>query len=374
MAESYPSDADLNALSGTQDAEQEILAPTANLDPWGTEWYKFFYRLLLTARRAGDLRVYKDAALTYGVRAGKYFNGDTLVSYAGSTGNALTNNATNYIYLLADGTLSINTTGFPIPSVTPHIRLAVITTSAGTYAPESGHLVDWRGTTFLTVSAGPSELSTFDWQESVADELDFTAAEPAGPSVGDRYINTGSGASSVTGQTVAANDIEEWNGTNWTEITPTEGAATVVEDINEVKVYSGSAWGDFATYLADRSVTDIKRDLVTVEANTAGVGSPNILIGDEARKLLTNEGATALNYHTLPAAAAGLTYSFVVADTDGVRIVAAGGDTIRLGATVSKAAGYIESTDVGSAVILTAINATEWMALSIVGNWTVETS
>ena len=158
MAEVYPSDADLNALSGTQDAEQEILAPTANTDPWKTEFYKLYYRLLAVARRAGDLRVYKDAALTYGVRAGKYFDGDTLVSYAGSTGNALTNNATNYIYLLAAGTLTINTTGFPVPSVTPHIRLAVITTSAGTYAPESGHLVDWRGTSFLQTPAGAPGL------------------------------------------------------------------------------------------------------------------------------------------------------------------------------------------------------------------------
>jgi hypothetical protein len=43
-----------------------------------------------------------------------------------------------------------------------------------------------------------------------------------------------------------------------------------------------------------------------VEASTAGSGAPNVLAAPESRKLLTNEGAGAEAYHTLPAAAAGL--------------------------------------------------------------------
>jgi len=110
--------------------------------------------------------------------------------------------------------------------------------------------------------------------------------------------------------------------------------------------------------------------LKTVEANTAGVGSPNILISSETDKTLTNEGATAKNYHTLPTAVAGLTFTFIVQDADGIRVVANTGDTIRVAGTVSASAGYTESTTVGDVITLVAINATEWIAISYVGTWT----
>lgn len=108
----------------------------------------------------------------------------------------------------------------------------------------------------------------------------------------------------------------------------------------------------------------------TIEANTAGSGTPNALTYSETNKVLTNEGATAQNYHTLPTAAAGLTYTFVVQDSDGIRIVANTGDTIRVAGTVSASAGYTESTTVGDVITLIAINATEWIAISYVGTWT----
>lgn len=111
---------------------------------------------------------------------------------------------------------------------------------------------------------------------------------------------------------------------------------------------------------------------VLVEANTAGSGSPNVLTAAESGTLLTNEGSTAQNYHTLPSAAAGLQFDFVVQDSDGMRIVAATGDTIRDVATVSSAAGYIQSTTVGSTLRLVAINATEWIVTAKQGTWTID--
>ena len=388
MAELYQSDAELNALSGTGDGEQEVLYVTTGESPYYTSFYKMLQRLLKATRRAGDLRVFKDGDLTFGVRAGKFFNGDTAVNYSQVTAQALTNNATNYIYLTAAGALTVNTTGFPTPSVTPHIPLATILTAAGVYdgrdLSEGGDVTDYRGRGFLTVCGSASgSINTLDWQESVADELDFTAAEPAAPTLGDRYLNTGTGASSVTAQTVAANDIEEWNGTTWTEITPTEGACCMVEDRDMVIGFNGAAWVDLGTFANIKDLTDgsdadtlhthklLQR---TVEASTAGVGAPNVLTTAESRKVLTNEGSTAKNYHTLPTAAAGLTYTFIVQDTDGMRIVAAASDTIRLAGTISIAAGYIDSTTVGSTVTLVAINATEWVAVAINGTWDVETA
>ena len=109
-----------------------------------------------------------------------------------------------------------------------------------------------------------------------------------------------------------------------------------------------------------------------VEANTAGSGAPNVITVGESRTLYTNEGATAENYHTLPLAAAGLTFTFYVQDTDGIRITANTGDTIRVAAGVSAAAGFVRSATAGAVVRLTAINATEWVAEYQTDTWTVD--
>lgn len=108
-----------------------------------------------------------------------------------------------------------------------------------------------------------------------------------------------------------------------------------------------------------------------VEANTAVAASPNVITAHEGRTVFTNEGSTAKNYHTLPTAVAGYDEEFIVQDSDGMRITAASGDTIRIESSVSAAGGYIESTVVGSTIRLVSINATEWIATAKMGTWTV---
>jgi hypothetical protein len=123
--------------------------------------------------------------------------------------------------------------------------------------------------------------------------------------------------------------------------------------------------------LADDSGPAALKCLTDLEANTAGVGSPNILTSSESFKLLTNEGSTAKNYHTLPSAYAGLQYTFIIQDSDGMRITAQSGDTIRIDGSVSTSGGYAESSTIGNVITLVAINATEWIAISVVGTgWT----
>ena len=85
----------------------------------------------------------------------------------------------------------------------------------------------------------------------------------------------------------------------------------------------------------------------------------------------SNEGATSISAFVLPTAAAGYWIAFWVQDADGIRVTAATGDTIRLGSSVSAAAGKIESTDIGAFVILETLNVTEWMGRSIERTWTV---
>ena len=80
------------------------------------------------------------------------------------------------------------------------------------------------------------------WQTAVIDEVDFTTAEPGSPSVGDRYINTVTGTSSGTAQSVTEDYIYEWNGTDWTETVVLEGYACYVNDEDTYKVYNGTSW------------------------------------------------------------------------------------------------------------------------------------
>lgn len=133
--------------------------------------------------------------------------------------------------------------------------------------------------------------------------------------------------------------------------------------------FARAAAGDARVSNGSSGIGDLYHG-VPVEANTAGSGAPNALAATESGAALTNEGTTAANYHTLPTSAAGYRYTFVVQDADGMRIVANTGDTIRVIDKVTAAAGYIESTTIGSVVTLLAINATEWVATSIHGVWT----
>lgn len=100
--------------------------------------------------------------------------------------------------------------------------------------------------------------------------------------------------------------------------------------------------------------------------------TPHTVTSSEPRRVFTNEGATAQIVHTLPTATAGLTYTYIVQDTDGIRVDAATGDTLRIGGTVSATAGRIEAATIGDVVTLVAINATEWIGFGREGTWTVD--
>lgn len=84
---------------------------------------------------------------------------------------------------------------------------------------------------------------------------------------------------------------------------------------------------------------------------------------------LTNEGAFVETELRLPGAESGLWFSACVQIAQVLTITAGGGDTIRIASSVTADAGSIASNMVGSAVILHAINDTEWVALSSTGSW-----
>lgn len=131
MGEVYPSDNELlNIQSDSETGVEYIPTGTA---PYYLNFRKLLYRLLLAARRANDLRVYDEGGLDVGVKAGKFWIGTQLVSYAGSSGNTLADDKANiYVYLDSAANLVTNEyTEFPSMATTPHIRLAIVTTSNG---------------------------------------------------------------------------------------------------------------------------------------------------------------------------------------------------------------------------------------------------
>ncbi len=104
---------------------------------------------------------------------------------------------------------------------------------------------------------------------------------------------------------------------------------------------------------------------------TAQASTPLTLTSSDSGKVYTNEGATAQIVFNLPTAAADLNFTFITQDADGIQVVAASGDTIRIAASATPAAGNISNTTIGNTVQLVAINATEWIATYYVGTWTV---
>jgi hypothetical protein len=131
MAEVYPSDNELLNLQTESETGVEYI-PTGT-SPYYIQFRKLLYRLLLSARRANDLRVYDEGGLDIGVKAGKFWLGTEMVEYNGSSGNTLADDKESiYVYLDSTGELVIDEySGFPDMATRPHIRLAIVSTSGG---------------------------------------------------------------------------------------------------------------------------------------------------------------------------------------------------------------------------------------------------
>lgn len=148
MAEVYPSDNEL--LNIISDEETGIEYITTGKAPYYLEFRKLLYRLLLATRRANDLRVFDEGGLDIGVKSGKFWLGTTLIEYSGSNGNTLADDKSNiYVYLDSQGNLVLNEyTNFPNMETTPHLRLAIITTSNG----DITQIIDARCNYYVPVS------------------------------------------------------------------------------------------------------------------------------------------------------------------------------------------------------------------------------
>jgi len=97
---------------------------------------------------------------------------------------------------------------------------------------------------------------------------------------------------------------------------------------------------------------------------TAKTSNYTVLTADKST-FFTNTGASGTINFTLPTAVAGLTYEFYRDAAFSVTITAGASTTIRIGASVSAAAGNASLDAVGSKIVLVAISATQWVGESV---------
>lgn len=194
MAEVYPSDSELlNIQTDTETGVEYIPTGTA---PYYLNFRRLLYRLLLTSRRANDLRVYDEGGLDIGVKPGKFWLGTQLISYAGSSGNTLADDKQNiYIYLNSSGALVTDEYGgFPNMAATPHVRLAQITTSGG----DIDSVVDCRVGHNIVIPSGAGGMQKTIEEHTTDDTL--TAAESGS-------VHTNLGATATVTLTLPASAV-----------------------------------------------------------------------------------------------------------------------------------------------------------------------
>jgi hypothetical protein len=114
---------------------------------------------------------------------------------------------------------------------------------------------------------------------------------------------------------------------------------------------------------------------VSLSGNINTVVSKNISYSvspSETTTCFTNEGAASGITFMLPAAVKNLNYTFFMQNSNQMTVQAQSGNTIRIGLDVTSSGGTISGFDTGSSIKLVAINASEWVCLSLpTGSWLI---
>ena len=132
------SSAAADALSGTTDPITGAIYNTIGQAQYYTDAYRKEKIWNRAMGLSNGLRVVQDGTLTVGVMPGPYRIGNAYLDYAGSTGNALIDDATNTVYIGNDGVLHITIAALPAENILP---LADVVTASGAITS----IKDWRG-------------------------------------------------------------------------------------------------------------------------------------------------------------------------------------------------------------------------------------
>ena len=93
---------------------------------------------------------------------------------------------------------------------------------------------------------------------------------------------------------------------------------------------------------------------------------------NESGTVQTNAGAGGAAAFTLPTAAAGLEYTFVVMAAQELRVTPGAGDVINYSCTAMDATEYYYADAVGETLHIIAVDATNWIVISSTGTWAEE--
>jgi hypothetical protein len=143
-----------------------------------------------------------------------------------------------------------------------------------------------------------------------------------------------------------------------------------------VEDYDTAGTGSLHIRSESNWITKIGNGIITRAAylnmTTQTIAAPHVAVAlEESNRTYLAANTTAMAQVSLPAAAAGYTFKFVVTVAQGLRIRAFTSDTIRIGSTVTAAAGYVQSTTVGDYLELIAVSSSAWIARSPIQGWTV---
>lgn len=157
-----------------------------------------------------------------------------------------------------------------------------------------------------------SLVSNFEWQESVLDRFDPTAALPAAPAIGDRYLAT------ATANGWTNNYIYEWDGAAWVETIPTTGTYVSVDDEPTViYAFGGSSWSAkaFESTTASTGLVKVGNDIQLLDANAGG-----IVIASGAFSLNVDDSTVEVNAGTLRVKADGIDGTHIDFGTTGDQV------------------------------------------------------
>tara|TARA_R110002126_G_scaffold596_4_gene3701 strand:- start:2571 stop:3902 length:1332 start_codon:yes stop_codon:yes gene_type:complete len=289
------------------------------------------------------------------------------------------------IFRSAANTLGFSSNGSVVASITPSTFAVTGTASlSGGTVTASTPVIDatqtWNsgGTTF------------FGWKLNVTNTASASASRLLNLQVGgtsyfqvDKDGRVYVGNNNVSGISDA--------GANRLGLYGAQGLSALVHLTSGLGVSNSSAnpagfnWLNLTTFTADTALLRSSAGVVSVNTSSTVASDGKLLyrenviaatttrsvLSTESGTTFTNEGATAEVPFNLPTAVAGLRYCFIIQDADGIQVNAAAGDTIRIAGSVSATAGLVEATTIGNVVELVAINATEWVAKSVIGTWTV---
>jgi len=151
------------------------------------------------------------------------------------------------------------------------------------------------------------------------------------------------------------------------------GTAATPVNMLRCSINGGSAFnlvGDtLAQTLSNKTLSNVRFSLTNPAIETSNY----TLTNTDSGKAFSNSGAGGAVTLTLPALLGGLTYIFIVDAAQTLTVRASNGAVIRVGGSESMVNGAASTSTVGNTLILYGdpTNTSRWVAVSVIGTWTV---